>query len=877
MKSLFSHDGAGRFKIPGLKFRFIIIFTFLTAFTLVSAYAQESLLDKRISISLNQVALPDALAAIAEKAGCTFSYSSTALPADRRVSIQRNDITLTAALKEVLGNSLEKLQAQGNKVLIVLKKRSGSVKGVVKTSDGKPAEYVTVTIKDIAGATVDQDGDYQLKNIPDGNYMVKASFVGLETQTREVRVEAGQTVNADFILSENGQQLNEVMVKGTRAHKVATQPSSSLRLNTPLMETPQSIVVTDQQTIKDIGALSIGDILRTASGTYAGYGAGQDIYFTIRGNEVATSRLRDGAGAGFQFSTVEDAGMIEKVETIKGPAGFMVSNTDPGGLVNVITKQPTTERIAEITAGYGSYNTMRSTIDLGGLLSKDSALTYRFNAGIQRGGDYYQFGYMHKYYLAGALKYAVDKNTEVTFEYNYTNQHQLTDGQGLPTINGKFYVLPNSFALADPNSPGVASFDQMFRLNLHHKLSEHWNLNVQAAHINGHWGGYGMYIDHMSANYDTLYRDNLHNGIDRSVYSSQVFLDGSFNTGRDISHKVMLGVDFGSIRSSNNFFDNYAGSANSIALYLPNPTYYIPSDTLKNFTPGSSNSSGNDYSAVYAQDAVTFFRKAILTVGGRFTHNVNTPGNTTAPYQVTDNKVTPRIGLTYLFNDQLSAYALYDQSFVPQTGTTFNGSAYKPLTGSDREIGIKSQLFNKVLSIGLDYYQITENNNLTSDPAHPGYSIQTGQIKNKGVEFDAVGNIIPQLRILANYAYTDAKITKDDDPTLIGLPNWGSMHNTANAFLKYTFMNNVLEGLSLGAGAQYMDKAFWGDATNYLPAYTLLEASAGYTIHKFYLNLNAYNLANKKYATYGYKISDTDWAYQPGQPVNYRLSIGVRF
>jgi iron complex outermembrane receptor protein len=134
--------------------------------------------------------------------------------------------------------------------------------------------------------------------------------------------------------------------------------------------------------------------------------------------------------------------------------------------------------------------------------------------------------------------------------------------------------------------------------------------------------------------------------------------------------------------------------------------------------------------------------------------------------------------------------------------------------------------------------------------------------------------------MFANYAYTDAKITKDNNPVLIGLVNSGAVRHTANLFGRYTFANGPVKGLALGgglahsgpvsAGLNYNDNTFAG----YLPGRTTFEANLGYVGKKMYVNLNVYNLTNKRYITSGYINTGNDWLYTPAAPRNFRLGVG---
>lgn len=267
-----------------------------------------------------------------------------------------------------------------------------------------------------------------------------------------------------------------------------------------------------------------------------------------------------------------------------------------------------------------------------------------------------------------------------------------------------------------------------------------------------------------------------------------------------------------------------------------------------------------------------------MTIAGRYTSSVSW-ANYSDPVEQTDKKFVPRLGLTWLFTDNISAYALYDGAFIPQNGRSFSGQVFKPLTGNNKEFGFKGLFFDR-FNASVSAYKITKNNALTTDPQHPSFQVQSGQLVSKGIEFDINGNVLPNLNMFANYAYTDAKITKDTNPLLVGLRNSGAVAHTANLFGRYSFTDGVIKGFSVGGGMQYSGKIsgglnyYTGAFAGYLPGRTLFDAALGYTYSKMYVNLNVYNLFNKMYATSGYTTVGKDWMYQVGAPTNFRLSLG---
>ena len=194
----------------------------------------------------------------------------------------------------------------------------------------------------------------------------------------------------------------------------------------------------------------------------------------MRGTEISNWNLfRNGIG-GYWWNQQEDAAMLEKIEFVKGPAGFTGNGGEPGGVLNTVTKQPVIERIANVTAGFGSYNMVRLTADLGGSISKDHKFYYRLNAGIHDQQRAFQFGKALRYFVCPAIRYDFTKNTSVTAEYNYMWARTMGNNDGLPSISGKLFALPRNFAVADAKTDTLIAADNYYRIQLKHNFNNNW-------------------------------------------------------------------------------------------------------------------------------------------------------------------------------------------------------------------------------------------------------------------------------------------------------------------------------------------------------------------------------------------------------------------
>jgi len=763
---------------------------------------------------------------------------------------------------------------------------NGILKGTVSTADGQPAAYVSVLLKNTAlGTVTDEKGNFEIKKIHPGNYVLLFSFLGYSDSAIAVDVRQNETSFLKVQLRRTDSELKAIVVDAKLQSKyVETKPSGSLRLNLPLIEIPQNISVVTQQTYSDQGLVSLTEGIRNVSGVSKSYGVLNDVVLIIRGTDAGGNVFRNGLG-GYWWNQQEDAAMLEKVEFIKGPAGFMMSLAEPGGIVNTVTKQPSKETIANINAAYGSFNLLRLTADFGGSFSKTSRFSYRMNAGIHSQERAFHNSKALRYFLCGALKYEPGKNTSVTVEYNYMRGNTYGNNFDIPSLHGKIFALPADFAVADKNTDSLTAIDSYGRIQVNHNFNDNWHLNFQVAYVRGKEGGYLLNTDpDIPVSNDTLYRVSNFSDWRNGATVVQGFIDGKFYTGRKIEHKILLGVDYNRFHVSAGMGGTWGEQ--KFGLYIPDPEYDISRDSLRNFEIYPPGTAVQKWISLYIEDHIKIAGKLVMTLGTHLTHaNRHSSDFFLVPsYQANKNYnfIIPRAGLTWLFSDDLSVYGLYDGSFFPQNAPNFHQQPFEPLTGHNIEAGLKSYFLSKRMSLSVSVFDIVKNNTLSADPAHDGYYIQTGQVTSKGVDIDMSGNITPAITANVNYEYANAKITKDSDPKNVGLKNLGTPDHVLNLWTKYKQQRGYLKGFSLSMGYQYMGKrsAVWnwspGDAIHYLPAYNLLDAAIGYSNERFNIGLNVYNITNINYAVYGYFNSATsEWRYTPGEPINFRLSVGI--
>ena len=786
----------------------------------------------------------------------------------------------------LLATSLKKVWKVGIVLLIShqLYAQKGLIKGQLTTTDGKPAEYVNVNLKGTNKGTVtNEKGEFSIEKVKPGAYVLQMSFVGLETQTQNVTITDGQTTEANFVLRENSRQLDEVIVSAYPNKYNADMPSVTLRLKTPLIETPQNIQVLTKALINDQQIFDMLEgITRNVSGVTRLEHWDNYALLNMRGSQIAA--FRNGMNVQMPWGPLaEDMSMVESIEFVKGPAGFMMANGEPSGFYNVVTKKPTGITKGEATMTLGSFNTYRATADFDGLLSKDGKLQYRLNLMGQFKGSHRDFEYNNRYSIVPVIKYKFNDKTSLTAEYTYQYMQMSMIGSAYAFGQKTYGDLPVNFTTTEPNLDPTNINDQSLLLILNHQINSQWKLTGQLAYFNYNQIGSSMWPSTFTDADGTMQRgisiwDAL--GINKI---GQVFVNGDVKTG-GITHRILAGLDMG----QKQYFADWSQGFNlngTVPFNIYKPVYgQVPADSLPVFDRSRSLRSrgvnyNQSYSALYVQDELRFLNDKIrLTLAGRYT-----TAQDADPYSgsVKSSKFTPRIGVSVSLNKSMSAYALYDQAFIPQAGADFTGKAFDPITGNNTEAGLKKEWMGGRWNSTLSLYQITKNNVLTADPNHLNFSIQLGQTKTKGVEFDIRGQLLQGLDLTFNYAYTDSKVTKDTDEKKVGVAVAGATKHINNAWLSYRATRGGLKGLGASLGYQWqVGRSSWYvfDGTNQaLPDYFRVDGAVSWQSNKFSVALNVNNILNK----YLFSGAPYTWLnayyWQTEALRNSRISIGYKF
>jgi iron complex outermembrane receptor protein len=857
----------------------------------LSTYAQQNpLLEKTITLQLNNVSIGDALKAVGDAAGVRFSYSSTQLNVQKKVNVNLKNTSVKEALSELLGNQLKGLSVTGTQITIQTSGVKGNLKGKVTTNDGKPAEFVTVGIKGIKSAQVDARGDYLLKDLEAGTYKLVASFIGLGVQQKEVTVIAGETVSVNFELIESNDQLEEVVINGGSTNKFAVKKTTTAaKMSLGNLENPQIYTTIPKTLLIEQMVTEFSMSLKNSPGIYKiqgtrGINADGASSYVMRGFRTEAS-LVDGVPS--QTNGEIDPVNIERVELVKGPSGTLYGGAVVafGGLINIATKKPVDTLGGELNYTTGSYGLNRLSADVYGPVNNDKKLLFRMNAAYQNQNSFQDAGFKKSIFAAPAFEYRA--NEKLTLNLNASFYEM--EGTSSPSIflnraRGFFATTPKelnydwkrSFTSNDitMKNPTVN-----VRAQISYKLSEQWqSQTIYSSNTRKSDGFYQYQFIRLAKSDEMLERNiSLQNSVNTATDIQQNFV-GDFKIA-GLRNRLVVGVDYLNQTVNNNnspylAFDttsavkpdaNYARLSRSLVeMRLAQLDAINKLDPTK-FQPTKNNTKSNIYS-VYASNVLNLTDNFIAMLSLRIDrfHNRGTINqiNNTLSSSYLQTAVSPKLGVVYqVLKDRISLFGNYMNgfSYVPPVtqpqGSGVSGT-FKPQHANQFEAGVKMELFEGKLSFTASAYDI-EVENMTRTEAivvngsNYNVTVQNGTQKSKGVELELITNPIEGLNIIAGYSYNDSKLVKSTIQTEGRRPPSAGPATLINSWISYAIPHGKLKGFGLGTGINFIDKHRTSNtlATGVftLPSYIMATATLFYDKPQYRLGVKVDNLADEKY------------------------------
>lgn len=557
---------------------------------------------------------------------------------------------------------------------------------------------------------------------------------------------------------------------GPAATIAARQSATGTKTDTPIQKVPQSISVVTAEEMALHQPKSVKEALSYTPGVAVGTRGASNTYdyLIIRGfaadgqsqNNYLNGLKMQG---NFYNDAVIDPYMLERAEIMRGPVSVLYGKSSPGGLLNMVSKRPTTEPLKEVQFKAGTDSLFQTGFDFSDALDDDGVYSYRLT-GLARSANAQQKGSEEqRYAIAPAFTWRPDDKTNFTFLSYFQNEPETgyygwlpKEGTVEPLPNGK--RLPTDFNEGAKNNT-YSRNEKMIGYSFDHEFNDTFTVRQNLRFAQNKVSqksvyGYGMCSDPLYTKDQealkaspclsipqsqwghTLTRQYVIDNEKLENFSVDTQLQSKFATG-SVGHTLLTGVDFMRMR---NDIDSWFGYAGSVA---PSDIYNLD---RSDFDFGAHPNPSGPYrvllkqkqTGLYVQDQAQW-DKVLVTLGGRYDWADQSSFNRDYgnKSERDDKEFTWRGGVNYLFDNGVTPYFSYSESFEPASQTDANGDLFAPSKGKQYEVGVKYVPEDRPIVVTGALYQLTKTNNLMADPNGSLFSVEGGEIRARGVELEA--------------------------------------------------------------------------------------------------------------------------------------------
>ena len=661
----------------------------------------------------------------------------------------------------------------------------------------------------------------------------------------------------------NDKNIEEVVVKGNVLY---SDQVNALKTPVPILDVPQTVSIVTDVDIRKQGFREIGDIIRYTPGVNTSQGEGHRDSVVFRGVRSTADFFQDGVRDDVQY--YRSLYNVEQVEILRGPNALLFGRGGTGGIINRVTKKAVVgETFTAHDVGIDSFGAADIALDTNFQLENGAALRINLHSdSLANHRDHYD-GNRVGFNPTMTLK--VSPETTVFLSYEYADHERFID-RGIPTINGSPDESLSDIVFGNSSANVQTLEATIMRAQVEHTLSDTTKANFSFTsssfdklYQNIYASGYDGTLVTMDGYYDPTERDN-------TIMSANLVNELSLG---GVVHTLLIGAEFIQTDNENLRYDaNWSTTNDDNEIFnITRPMDFTVNNggvaTALDYVTKLNRQTASDISvtSIFIQDQIDLSDNWKLMVGGRlddFDITVDDIKNSTSESR-NDNTFSPRAGVIYKPQENVSLYLSYSESFLPRSGEQFKAlsatsARLDPDVFESTEIGMKVAL-NENISLNAAYFDSeqvrAERDNDT------GETSEVRGLTVDGFEIELKGRVVDNLNLAIAYSDLSGETSSG------GIPREIPEH-TLSAFVAW----EVNEKLSVGLGLTQQGESKIKDNTPglVLPEYTRVDLSAYYQVApNLSVQMNVENLMDELYFPHSHSTHQAS----VGESVNSRVSL----
>ena len=660
----------------------------------------------------------------------------------------------------------------------------------------------------------------------------------------------------------------EIIVKGKVLY---SDQVTALKTPVPIIDVPQTLSIVTDEDIRKQGFRELGDIVRYTPGVNTSQGEGHRDSIVFRGVRSTADFYLDGVRDDVQY--YRSLYNLEQVEILRGPNALLFGRGGTGGIINRVTKKAVLgDAFGSFDMGADTFGAFDFAVDYNVQTGENSALRINFHSDtLENHRDYYDGD---RYGFNPTLRVQLSPQTTLDLSYEHADHERFID-RGVPTLNGEPVEAFEEIVFGDTDTNLTTLRADIYRANISHEFSD-----TQKGNFVIQYSDFAkMYKNYYASGYsggNTFTADGYKDPTERTNLIISGNVVNEFQTG-SVKHTLLVGAEI--IDTEN---ENFRYNTFFITTEDDNEVFNItrPIDfgvnaagvrTYNDFTADLKSKTASDIevTSFYIQDQIDVSDNLKIMLGGRFDSfdiTVRDIKNGTSETRE-DEEVSPRAGLIFKPQENLSLYVSYSESFLPRSGEQFkslssSSARLDPDVFESTEIGVKWDIRDN-LSFTVSYFD-SEQTQAVRD-SDTGENSEIVGLQVDGIELELKGQVSDKLYLALGYSDLDGETGKGGEPREIP-------EQTASLWATYQVNDNF--GLGFGITHQGESNIKNDKPGLILPDYTRVDFAAYYDISEdLSLQLNVENITDELYFPHSHSTHQAS----VGEPLNARFSLRRKF